>query len=129
MAASSAQHGYVGDLLTKPQETSIGYNRLGTSGLKVSKIILGAMSYGSKDWQEWVLEEHEALPLLEYAYKIGINTWDTVSCYFFPSLFWPSLETKIILLHRLICTPTASPRRSSERPCRRTKSPARVSSS
>jgi aryl-alcohol dehydrogenase-like predicted oxidoreductase len=52
--------------------------RLGKSGLKVSKIILGAMSYGSKDWQEWVLEEAEALPLLEHAYKVGINTWDTV---------------------------------------------------
>jgi aryl-alcohol dehydrogenase-like predicted oxidoreductase len=36
------------------------------------------MSYGSKDWQEWVLEEAEALPLLEHAYKVGINTWDTV---------------------------------------------------
>jgi hypothetical protein len=36
------------------------------------------MSYGSKDWQKWVLEEAEALPLLEHAYKAGINTWDTV---------------------------------------------------
>lgn len=37
------------------------------------------MSYGSKEWQEWVLEEDEALPLLKYAYDVGINTWDTVS--------------------------------------------------
>lgn len=36
------------------------------------------MSYGSKDWQKWVLEEKEALPLLEHAYKVRINTWDTV---------------------------------------------------
>lgn len=55
------------------------YNRLGKSGLKVSAIILGAMSFGSKDWQKWVLEEDEALPLLGYAYEVGINTWDTVS--------------------------------------------------
>jgi aryl-alcohol dehydrogenase-like predicted oxidoreductase len=59
----------------------MGYNRLGRSGLKVSKIILGAMSFGSIDWQKWVLEEDEALPLLAHAYKAGINTWDTVSIY------------------------------------------------
>ncbi len=76
---ASSQHGYVSDLITGPPPTSIGYNRLGRSGLKVSKIILGAMSYGSKEWQKWVLEEDAALPLLEYAYKVGINTWDTVS--------------------------------------------------
>lgn len=61
------------------------YNRLGDSGLKVSKIILGAMSYGSKEWAKWVLEEEESLPLLEHAYKVGINTWDTVSD-------WPPVE-------------------------------------
>lgn len=78
---SPPQHGYVSDLITGPPPTSIGYNRLGKSGLKVSKVILGAMSYGSKEWQKWVLEEDEAVPLLEYAYKVGINTWDTVSCH------------------------------------------------
>ena len=51
---------------------------LGKSGLKVSKVIVGAMSFGSADWQGWVLNEEEALPLLEHAYKVGINTWDTV---------------------------------------------------
>lgn len=51
---------------------------LGKSGLKISKIVLGAMSYGTSAWQEWVLNEEEALPLLEHAYKRGINTWDTV---------------------------------------------------
>lgn len=55
------------------------YLRLGTSGLKISKVILGAMSYGSSDWQDWILNEKEALPLLEHAYKVGLNTWDTVS--------------------------------------------------
>jgi aryl-alcohol dehydrogenase-like predicted oxidoreductase len=52
---------------------------LGKSGLKVSRVILGAMSYGSSEWQPWVLDEEESLPLLEHAYKCGINTWDTVS--------------------------------------------------
>jgi hypothetical protein len=36
------------------------------------------MSYGAKQWQDWVLDENEALPLIEHAYKRGINTWDTV---------------------------------------------------
>lgn len=36
------------------------------------------MSYGSSQWQEWVLDEDKVLPLLEHAYKRGINTWDTV---------------------------------------------------
>lgn len=55
------------------------YYRLGKSGLKISKVILGAMSYGSPDWQGWVLDEEASLPLLEHAYKVGLNTWDTVS--------------------------------------------------
>jgi len=54
------------------------FHRLGKSGLKVSKVILGAMSYGDPKWQDWVLDEESSLPLLEHAYKVGINTWDTV---------------------------------------------------
>ncbi|KAB8074101.1 NADP-dependent oxidoreductase domain-containing protein [Aspergillus leporis] len=61
--------------------TEMEYTRLGTSGLKISKIILGAMSYGAKQWQDWVLDENEALPLIEHAYKRGINTWDTADVY------------------------------------------------
>lgn len=75
--AQSSQNVYA-NLAIKPPSTDMEYTRLGESGLKVSKIILGAMSYGSKDWAKWVLEEDEALPLLEHAYKVGINTWDTV---------------------------------------------------
>ncbi|KAG5642117.1 hypothetical protein DXG03_003588 [Asterophora parasitica] len=41
--------------------------RLGKSGLKVSKIILGTMQYGSKDWQEWVLGEEEAIKHIKFA--------------------------------------------------------------
>lgn len=57
------------------------YVRLGNSGLKISRVILGCMSYGSKKWQDWVLNEEEALPLIEHAYKMGINTWDTSDIY------------------------------------------------
>ncbi|KAJ5183657.1 Aldo/keto reductase [Penicillium capsulatum] len=61
--------------------TKMEYARLGNSGLKISKIILGTMSYGTKQWQEWVLDEAESLPLIEHAYKQGINTWDTADVY------------------------------------------------
>lgn len=37
------------------------------------------MSYGSSDWQSWVLNEEESLPLLKHAFDVGINTWDTAS--------------------------------------------------
>ena len=59
---------------TRPLITE--YTRsLGTSGLKVSKIILGCMSYGSSKWAEWVLDEEQSLPLLKAAYDAGINTY------------------------------------------------------
>ena len=41
--------------------------RLGNSGLKVSKIILGTMQYGDKNWQEWVLDEEQAIEHIKYA--------------------------------------------------------------
>ncbi|KAH7135725.1 NADP-dependent oxidoreductase domain-containing protein [Dendryphion nanum] len=57
------------------------YVNLGKSGLKVSKVILGTMSYGSSEWQDWVLDEEASLPLLKHAYDVGINTWDTADVY------------------------------------------------
>ncbi|KAJ5107984.1 Aldo/keto reductase [Penicillium angulare] len=57
------------------------YVRLGNSGLKVSRIILGTMGFGTKQWQDWVMDEEESLPLIEHAYKHGINTWDTADVY------------------------------------------------
>ncbi|WFC95681.1 hypothetical protein MBRA1_002334 [Malassezia brasiliensis] len=57
------------------------YVNLGNSGLKVSRIILGCMSYGTPEWQSWVLDEEASLPLLERAYQAGINTWDTADVY------------------------------------------------
>ncbi|RDW94418.1 hypothetical protein BP5796_00181 [Coleophoma crateriformis] len=57
------------------------YTRLGNSGLKISKVILGAMSFGTSEWQDWVLNEEDALPLLKHAYDVGLNTWDTADVY------------------------------------------------
>ena len=42
--------------------------RLGSSGLKVSRIILGCMQYGLKEWADWVLDEEEAMKHIKYAY-------------------------------------------------------------
>ncbi|KAJ5378658.1 hypothetical protein N7509_011777 [Penicillium cosmopolitanum] len=59
------------------------YQRLGNSGLKVSRIILGCMSYGNPNWEgsPWILGEEESLPLLKRAYDLGINTFDTANTY------------------------------------------------
>ncbi|KAL4875205.1 NADP-dependent oxidoreductase domain-containing protein [Aspergillus karnatakaensis] len=59
------------------------YHRLGKSSLKISKIILGCMTFGNPSWEgsPWVLSEKEALPLLKKAYDCGINTWDTANTY------------------------------------------------
>ncbi|KAE8332763.1 NADP-dependent oxidoreductase domain-containing protein [Aspergillus sergii] len=54
------------------------YTIVGDAGLYVSKVILGTASYRSSRWQEWILEEEAALPLLKHAFDVGINTWDTV---------------------------------------------------
>ncbi|KAH9890406.1 aryl-alcohol dehydrogenase [Cubamyces lactineus] len=59
----------------------MSYVRLGNSGLKVSKIILGCMSYGSPAWQEWVLGEEEAIKHIKFAYDNGIQTFDTANVY------------------------------------------------
>lgn len=57
------------------------YVRLGNSGLKVSQICLGVMSYGTKDWREWILTEDEARPFYELALESGINFFDSAESY------------------------------------------------
>ncbi|USZ69758.1 aldo/keto reductase (plasmid) [Halorussus salilacus] len=57
------------------------YTTLGETGLKVSRICLGCMSFGSSDWREWVLEEEESRPIIERAIDLGINFFDTANMY------------------------------------------------
>ncbi|MGE5642980.1 MAG: aldo/keto reductase, partial [Byssovorax cruenta] len=57
------------------------YVNLGKTGMKVSRLCLGMMSYGSKKWREWVLEEDEAKPFLQRALEAGINFFDTADVY------------------------------------------------
>jgi len=57
------------------------YVNLGSTGLKVSRICLGAMTYGSKKWREWVLEEEESRPFIRRSLELGINFFDTADIY------------------------------------------------
>ncbi len=57
------------------------YVRLGSTGLRVSRLCLGAMTYGSRKWREWVLEEEESRPFIRRALELGINFFDTADMY------------------------------------------------
>jgi 1-deoxyxylulose-5-phosphate synthase len=57
------------------------YVKLGKSGLKVSRLCLGMMTYGSPEWREWVLDEKQALPFVKRALEAGINFFDTADVY------------------------------------------------
>jgi 1-deoxyxylulose-5-phosphate synthase len=57
------------------------YVNLGSTGLKVSRICLGTMTYGSKKWREWVLDEEESKPFIRRALELGINFFDTADMY------------------------------------------------
>ena len=57
------------------------YTNLGSTGLKVSRICLGCMTYGSKSWRKWVLEEAEGRPFIKQALELGINFFDTADMY------------------------------------------------
>ncbi|NNF26577.1 MAG: aldo/keto reductase [Gemmatimonadetes bacterium] len=57
------------------------YARLGASGLMVSRIALGCMSFGSREWRPWMLEEDESKPFFRRAVELGINFFDTADVY------------------------------------------------
>ncbi len=57
------------------------YVNLGSAGVKVSRICFGAMTYGSKKWREWMIEEPDAQPFFRRAIEAGINFFDTADMY------------------------------------------------
>ena len=57
------------------------YVNLGKSGLKVSRLCLGMMSYGTSTWRPWVLDEEQVYPFVEKALEAGINFFDTADMY------------------------------------------------
>ena len=54
---------------------------LGRCGLKVSRLCLGCMTYGSSRWRPWVLDEDASLPFFRRAWEAGINFFDTADMY------------------------------------------------
>lgn len=57
------------------------YVRLGKTGLKVSRLCLGMMSYGDPKWRDWVLPLEESRPFIKAALDAGINFFDTANVY------------------------------------------------
>lgn len=57
------------------------YVNLGSTGLKVSRICLGTMTFGSPEWRNWVMGEAEATPFIKTALDRGINFFDTADVY------------------------------------------------
>ena len=57
------------------------YVNLGPTGLKVSRICLGTMTYGSSQWRDWVLDEEASRPFIRQALELGINFFDTADMY------------------------------------------------
>jgi aryl-alcohol dehydrogenase-like predicted oxidoreductase len=57
------------------------YVKLGSAGLKVSRLCLGTMTYGSSKWRPWVLDEEASRPLIKQALEAGINFFDTADMY------------------------------------------------
>ena len=57
------------------------YTTLGSTGIEVSRICLGCMSFGDPDWREWVRGEEFGHELVERAIDLGINFFDTANMY------------------------------------------------
>ncbi len=58
------------------------YTRLGTTGMKVSRICLGCMGFGDPAWvHKWVLDEENSRPVIRQALEMGINFFDTANMY------------------------------------------------
>jgi aryl-alcohol dehydrogenase (NADP+) len=55
--------------------------RLGNTGLKVSRLCLGCMTYGSPKWRTWVLDEQQSKPFFQTAIEKGITFFDTANVY------------------------------------------------
>jgi diketogulonate reductase-like aldo/keto reductase len=63
------------------QQSRMQYVRLGSSGLRVSRIALGMMSYGSQTERRWHLREDETEPIVRRAVEAGVTLFDTADMY------------------------------------------------
>jgi aryl-alcohol dehydrogenase (NADP+) len=79
---------------------------LGKTGLKVSKVCLGCMTYGTPKWRDWVLDEEASRPFFRLAAEAGINFYDTADMYSLGASeevtgramkeFWPKREQVVV---------------------------------
>jgi aryl-alcohol dehydrogenase (NADP+) len=59
----------------------MNYTTLGKSGVKVSRICLGCMTYGDPNWRPWILSEEQGRPFIQRALELGISFFDTADMY------------------------------------------------
>jgi 1-deoxyxylulose-5-phosphate synthase len=57
------------------------YVKFGKTGMQVSRLCLGCMTYGSSKWRDWVLEEEASRPFIREALEKGVNFFDTADVY------------------------------------------------
>jgi aryl-alcohol dehydrogenase-like predicted oxidoreductase len=91
------------------------YVNLGATGLKVSRICLGCMTYGSSKWRGWILGEEESQPFFRQAVEGGINFFDTAdvpgrataTCWRQKCFFRQVMrQTRVACLASTSCTPS-----------------------
>jgi aryl-alcohol dehydrogenase (NADP+) len=63
------------------KEDKMDYVNLGQTGLKVSRICLGMMTYGTSQWRPWILDRADARPIVQRAVELGVNFFDTADMY------------------------------------------------
>jgi 1-deoxyxylulose-5-phosphate synthase len=71
----------VADGRDERKDRGMEYARLGSTGLKVSRICLGMMSFGDPATRKWALDEHDAEPIVRRAVEGGITFFDTADMY------------------------------------------------
>ncbi len=81
-AREAAPRGRITPTEMQPERTiRMEYVKLGRTGLGVSRLCLGMMSYGDPGWRPWVLPEADARPIVARAMELGITFYDTADMY------------------------------------------------
>src|SRR5579863_9371491 len=71
----------IGATATEETGPQMETKKFGKTGMQVSRLCLGCMTYGSTKWREWVLEEEASRPFIREALEKGINFFDTADVY------------------------------------------------
>ena len=84
------------------------YIRLGQTGLKVSRLCMGMMTYGDPKWRPWVLPAADARPFVIRALELGINFFDTADMYSLGASEQVTGQLLRELARRMKCEPVRS---------------------